>query len=100
MSATLHQWITVTAEKLQEKKHVEQVDQVAADCIATANIPRNLLLAAKIAAAGSRYSSSILVLQKSHNLLASDAVGSPEIAAERSGGHVWHRAVALNIRHE
>jgi len=54
MSATLHQWITVTAEKLQEKKHVEQVDQVAADCIATANIPRNLLLAAKIASVGSR----------------------------------------------
>ena len=79
---------------------MEQADQVAADCIATANIPRNLLLAAKIAAAGSRYSSSILVLQKSPNLLASDAVGSPEIAAERSGGHVWHRAVALHIRHE
>jgi len=54
MSATLHQWITVTAEKLQEKKNVEQADQVAADCIATANIPRNLLLAAKIASVGSR----------------------------------------------
>jgi hypothetical protein len=40
--------------KTAGKKHVEQVDQVAADCIATANIPRNLLLAAKIASVGSR----------------------------------------------
>ena len=40
--------------KTAGKKNVEQADQVAADCIATANIPRNLLLAAKIASVGSR----------------------------------------------